>query len=129
MEEKNRVTDKAQPPAPGLRAGLAAYNDKGGGSMAGSTATQPAAGTAGLSSGTGSTAMPEVDRRSWDILTSKVEDLGYQQAVLTNRLTRLDDFGTRLALAELASEQAKVFVREATEEFKLKLETFKERLF
>ena len=48
--------------------------------------------------------------------------------MLTNRMSRLDDFSARLAVSEASTEQSKTYVHEATEEFKLKLEGFKDRL-
>ena len=41
---------------------------------------------------------------------------------------RLDDFSARLGAVEGATAQSKTYVHEATEEFKLTLEGFKERL-
>jgi molybdopterin/thiamine biosynthesis adenylyltransferase len=44
-------------------------------------------------------------------------------------MSRLDDFSARLAVVEYSTEQSKAYVHEATEEFKLKLEGFKDRLY
>lgn len=85
-----------------VRAGIATYNDKDSGNAGGllSPGGEMRTATSAQPSGTGSSAMPEIDRRSWDIVTSKVEDLQYQQTLLTNRMSRLDDFSARLASVE-----------------------------
>ena len=62
-----------------VRAGLATYNDKDSGNAGGAKSPPGEARTAtsAAPAGTGSSALPEIDRRSWDIICSKVEDLQY----------------------------------------------------
>ena len=71
MQRNYSTADSGAPKA----RGLAAYNDKDSGNAAG-VQSPPGARTA-KAPGTGSAALPDIDRRAWDTVRSKVEELQY----------------------------------------------------